>query len=349
MRRRWWSAWPRWSAVLAVAWSALYGLAALYWSLGGDGFPFAKVHNDRASASLLEPSPAPVVAPLIAVFCAAGVAAGIRMLRAPDSTRHRKLLLGYGWTAAVGLGLLIPDYSILGLLVFSPALLVFVFTGVPGPQDLGDILYWHRINIIIVFIGGVLWLGATLAHQRRTARQCVRCGRSGKAAAAWTRPEAALRWGRWAVWGAVAATIPYDITRIAWYFGRPLGITDGFLKEMQDTPGMLEMGLALGLASTLGSLLTHGLISRWGEIWPRWVWFKKGGVIHPATALVPAGVMAAVIVPGGLMSIRHFETAEWGALGPSILWVFWGVGLGIAAFSYYLRRRGECAYCHRGA
>ncbi|NEE22433.1 NYN domain-containing protein, partial [Streptomyces sp. SID7499] len=74
-------------------------------------------------------------------FCALGVVAGVMMLKnLGTGGRVRKALLAYGWVAGVALTLLIPDYSLLGLLAFSPALLVFVFTGVPGPQDMGDIM-----------------------------------------------------------------------------------------------------------------------------------------------------------------------------------------------------------------
>ncbi|MGC9376744.1 NYN domain-containing protein [Streptomyces sp. MH13] len=347
-RRRWWHRWPDWSGRLVVVWSVLYGLAGLYWALGGDGYPFTKTVEDRSSSSILEPSSAAVVAPVMAVFGAVGAVAGTLMVRGRGTGRTRRALLAFGWTAGGLLTFLIPDYSLLGLLVFSPVLLVFVFTGVPGPQDLGDILYWHRINLIIVFVGGLLWITATLAYQRRTGGSCVRCGRGERAAASWTDPAATLRWCRWAVWIAVISTLPYDITRIAWYFGWPLGITDEFLKDMQETPNMLEMGLALGVVSTLGSLLMHGLIARWGEVWPRWVWFKRGRPVHPATAVVPASVVAVVLIPAGLMAVRDFDPHMWGTLGPSVFWAVWGVALGVAAFGYHLRRRGGCAHCGRG-
>ncbi|MDQ0696559.1 hypothetical protein [Streptomyces sp. W4I9-2] len=122
--RRWWSGWLDWSVYLAVAWSALYAAAALYWALGGDGYPFERVDEDRSSGSILEPSRAEAVAPVLALFCALGVVAGLLMLKNLGTGRVRKVLLAYGWVAGVALTLLIPDYSLLGLLAFSPALLV---------------------------------------------------------------------------------------------------------------------------------------------------------------------------------------------------------------------------------
>ncbi|MFI0737649.1 NYN domain-containing protein [Streptomyces sp. NPDC021100] len=347
-RGRWRTRWPVWSGCLAALWSLLYGAAGLYWAAGGAGYPFAKVVNDRASASLLEPSRAETVGPVIAAVGAAGVVAGVLMARGVGKGRARTWLLAYGWTSACVLAFAVPDYSLLGLLVFAPLLVVFAFTGVPGPQDgIGDILYWHRGNLIIVFVGGLLWAAATLAYQWRTAHRCTACGRGRHGAARWTTPEATRRWGRWAVYTAALSSVPYDFTRLAWYFGWPLGITREFLEDMRDTPGMLEIGLGLGLLSTAGGLLTHGLVSRWGEVWPRWVWWKAGKRVHPLTAVVPATVVALVLVPGGLMNARTVTAEMWGANGPGILWTVWGLALGAATLAYHLRRRGACAHCAR--
>ncbi|MFF8618888.1 hypothetical protein [Streptomyces sp. NPDC015350] len=77
--RRFWSRWPLWSAPAAIAWSVLYGAAHVYWAFGGAGFPFARVSEDRASSSVLDPSPVEVVAPVFAAFCAVATAVGAVM------------------------------------------------------------------------------------------------------------------------------------------------------------------------------------------------------------------------------------------------------------------------------
>ncbi|MET9919568.1 NYN domain-containing protein [Streptomyces sp. NPDC006435] len=353
--RRLWSRWPLWATPAAIAWSVLYGAAHVYWALGGAGFPFARVSEDRASSSVLDPSPVEVVAPVFATLCAVAAAVGAMMLRQQRTGRavspgSRRALLVFGWLTAGLLAFGVPDYTLIAVVAFAPVLVVFAFTGIPGPQGgLEDILYWHRDNLIIVFLGGLLWALATLAHQRRTAGRCTSCGRGERTAASWTSPERALRWGRKAVWVAVLATIPYDLTRIAWYFGRPLGITDEFLKEMQDTKGMLEIGLGLGVMSTLGSLLTHGLVSRWGEVWPRWVWFKAGRPVNPLTAIIPASIVSLALLPGSMMNFRSgFDPEMWGTNAPMFFWGLWGIALGAATYSYHLRRRGECDTCGRG-
>lgn len=347
---RWWKYWPVWSGYAAVVWSLTYGALGLYWSLGGGGFPFAPVDEDRVSGSILEGTRAGLGAPVIAVFGLVGAMAGVAMVRRREGGGARMVLLAFGWTSAVALALMIPDYSLLGLVAFSPLLVVFAFTGVPGPQEgIGDILYWHRTNLIIMFVGGLLWTAATLAYQRRTKRNCERCGRGDEAAGRWTTPEAARRWGRWAVLVACAAPVPYEITRVAWYFGVPLGIPVEFEQMMQDTPGMLEVGLGCAVASIGGGVLTHGLVSRWGEVYPRWIWFKAGKRVPPALAIIPASIVAVVLIPAGVMNVRMgIDPEAWASNAPGMLWIVWGAGLGAATCAYYLRRRGACRRCGRG-
>ncbi|MDH6127476.1 NYN domain-containing protein [Kitasatospora sp. GP82] len=348
---RWFRHWPDWSGYVAALWSLLYGAAGLYWALGGGGYPFARVSPERSTLSILEPSRAEVVAPVIAVLGLAGAVAGVLMARGHGHGRARYALLGFGWLQAVTLALVLPDYTLIGILALWPVLLVFAFTGVPGPQHtIGNVLFWHRDNLVIIFFGGLLWAAATLAYQRRTGGLCLRCGRGDRAAGQWASPESALRWGRWAVRVAVVSTLPYEITRLAWYLGYPLGITSSFEKDMQRTPNLLTIGLCLGLASLGGSVLTHGLVARWGEVWPRWVWWKAGKPVHPATAIVPASIVAVVLIPGGLMMARVPLTADtWGTTGPGILWIVWGAALGAATLAYHLRRRSTCRQCGRGA
>ncbi|TDD23396.1 NYN domain-containing protein [Nonomuraea diastatica] len=346
---RWLASWPAWSAYAAAGWSALYGALGLFWAWGGGGFPFAPVDDDRASGSVLEGSSAGSVAPAMAVIGLIGVVAALAMARPWGRSGARMALLAFGWALAGTLALVIQDYTLLALVAFAPFLLVFAFTGVPGPQEgIGDILYWHRVNLIIMFAGGVLWALATLAYQRRTRQACAHCGRGGQAIARWATPEATRRWGRWAVYVACAAPVPYEVTRIAWYFGIPLGISDDFLRMMRETPGMAEVGLGCALASIGGAILTQGLIRRWGEIYPRWIWFRAGRRVPPALAVIPASIVAIAAIPAGLMNLRMGVEAgagrTWGMNAPGVLWIVWGAALGIAACAYGLRRRRPCRH-----
>ena len=344
---RWWQHWPTWSGYLATIWSFGYGAAGLYWTLGGAGFPFAPAPANRSTLSILEATPVAVVGPVITAVGLLGGVLGIVMIRRNGHGTLRRAILILGWLSAAAFALAIPDYSILAMVALSPLLVVFAFTGVPGPQhDVAAILYWHRLNLVIIFVGGLLWAAATLAYQRRTRGACPNCGRAGTPGASWTTPEAARRWGHWAVLVACLANVPYEITRVCWYFGAPLGITRDFLHMMQSTPNMLSVGLGLAVAGTIGSILIHGLTARWGEIYPQWLWFKAGKRVAPAVAVVPAALIAIILIPAGLMNFRiPFSAASWAVNVPGLLWIIWGAALGAAAYAYYLRRRPTCHRC----
>ncbi|MEV4510006.1 NYN domain-containing protein [Dactylosporangium sp. NPDC049525] len=337
-----------WMGYAAACWSLGYGILGLYWWSGGAGFPFAPIDDDHRSGSILEGSDAAVVAPVMALLGLGGAAIAVYMARAPRAVRGSWAVIGFGWVMAAGLALVLPDYTLLAFVAFAPALLVFVFTGVPGPQDgVSDIIYWHRGNLLILFAGGVLWAWATVLYHRRIRGACVRCGRV-EGHADHERADL-LRWGRWAVLVAVLAPVPYEITRIAWFLGVPLGIPHDFLAMMQDTPGMLEVGLGCALASIGGGILTHGLVSRWGEVYPRWMFWRAGRRVPPMLAVIPAAVVAVVLVPAGFMNLRAPVTAgTWATTAPGVLWTVWGVALGAAAITYHLRRRPPCRHCHQG-
>jgi hypothetical protein len=338
--------WPKVTGYATAVWSFAYGVLGVHWSFGGAGYPFAKVADDRATGSVLEGLPADVVAPVMA---AVGLGGAVLALVMTGRRARGRLPQAIAGILAVGLALVIPDYTLIALLALSPALVVFAFTGVPGPQDLGDILYWHRLNLVIIFVGGLLWAATAIAYHRRSRHACVSCGRSDQPDRGWTTPESALRWGRWAVAVSVVANLPYEFTRVAWYFGWPLGITDEFHQMMADTPGMLEMGLGLAVMGIAGGILTHGLVRRWGEVYPRWIWFKAGRRVPPLLAIIPASAVAVVLIPAGLMNAQLPTDADnWAVNLPGVLWVLWGAGLGTATYAYYLRRRTACRRCGRG-
>lgn len=349
-----WSRWPRFAAWGALVWSAGYAIAGALWWTGAEWFPFKRVPLDRASSSLLEGVPASVVGPAFLGFGLLGVVAAAVLVRrhTPQQLRRAALVLGACW--AVAATSLIPDYTILAILALWPALLVFSFTGIlGGTQDgIGDILYWHRVNLILIFIGGLLWAGATLAARRRFRGACPHCGRkpgepTGVTAA---RRARLLLLGRRYVWVAVLATVPYDVTRIAWYVGWPLGLTDGMYASLQDPPELLAVGLALGILSTAGAALTHGLVARWGEVFPRWIPSVAGKRVPVMLAVIPAATVTVSLPPAAVMFASpgingSFDVANWGVWLPSMFWLMWAVGLGGATWTYYHRRRGICRHC----
>jgi len=71
---------------------------------------------------------------------------------------------------------------------------------------------------------------------------------------------------------ALTLIVP-DYTLLAVVAFAPLLLVFAFTGVPGDQ-GARSLGCAV--ASTVGGVLTHGLVSRWGEIYPRWIWFKAG-------------------------------------------------------------------------
>ncbi|MEV0828342.1 hypothetical protein [Nonomuraea rubra] len=345
------ASWPRWAGYAAACWSLAYGALGLFWALGGEGFPFGRTDPDwEPGLSVLGDATRDVAAPLIAVLGALGAAAGLAIAR--GARRGRPLLLGFAWAAAAGLTVVVPDNRVLMLVAYAPLLVVFAFTGVPGGQPMSELVPWSRVNLFIVLAGGLLWALAALAHQRRTAGRCVACGRDGHRTARWATPAAARRWGLWAV--VVAAAIPamYDASRFAWAAGIPLGITEEFWQWL-DESGLRWAGLFLSLMGLGGAILTLGLVQRWGEVYPRWIWFRAGRPVPPMLAVVPASIVSVIVLSGGLTfwrlrMVHDYEWEMWATWAPSLVWPLWGVALAAATLAYHLRRRGACRSCGRG-
>ncbi|TYB55363.1 NYN domain-containing protein [Nonomuraea sp. PA05] len=377
--RRIMASWPRWAGYAAAGWSLGYGALGLFWALGGAGFPFGRSDPDwEPGLSVLGDASGEVAAPLIAVLGLLGGVAGVASAR--GVRWGRPVLLGFSWVAAAVLTVVVPDNRVLMVVAYAPLLVVFLFTGVPGGQPMAELVPWSRINLFVVLAGGLLWALAALAYQRRTAGRCAACGRgshgtagSGGArrtarwggsshgaagrggprrAAGWATPQAARRWGVWAV--VVAAAIPagYDASRFAWAAGLPLGITEEFWQWL-DESGLRWAGLFLSLMGLGGAILTLGLAQRWGEVYPRWIWFRAGRPVPPMLAVVPASVVSVIVFSGGLTfwrlrMVHDYGWDMWATWAPSLLWPLWGVALAAATLAYHLRRRGACRACGLG-
>jgi hypothetical protein len=267
-------------------------------------------------------------------------------------------MVGFGVLAAVGLALLIPDYRVLVLVAYTPILLLGAPFGWPPETDLLAVLSWAVVNQFICLAGGFLWAATTLAYWRRGRGACPTCGRTDDVAG-WTSPMAARRWGGWATGIAVAAPLVYAFTRLVWALGVPLGISEEFLRAGQEI-GLWWAGAALASLAVVGAVLTLGLHQRWGEVFSRRIPLVGGRPVPPMLAVVPAGLIAAVVTSAGIMFWRvtlggGFELGEWtltienswAALLPELVWPIWGVALGAAALAYHLRRRGRCSVCGR--
>ncbi|GAA1280160.1 hypothetical protein GCM10009609_49780 [Pseudonocardia aurantiaca] len=182
--------------------------------------------------------------------------------------------------------------------------------------------------LLFLLAGGLLW--GVLAVRTALAQ------RAGRPAPAWTRPESAARWGRVATLVAAACALPYGLQRLTWLTPWPVAVS---ADELAAQPELRLHGLLLGLAALAGALLTIGLISRWGEVWPRWVPVVRGRPVPVAAAVVPGAIVAALFTAAALpMTLMWFDA---GAPWVAVFFPFpvWGPALGAAVLAYALRRR----------
>jgi hypothetical protein len=270
------------------------------------------------------------------------------------------VLLALAWIVAAVLALAIPDYRLLAGVAYAPIYLIGApFDWPPGVSIL-DAFPWPVVNQFFCIAGGLLWAATAVAYGRCTRGACGYCGRTD-AGSGWTAPDVAARWGRWAVYVAVIVPVLYAITRWAWALGIPLGISEEFLREGQEI-GLWWAGAALATLAVGGSLLTLGLVQKWGEVFPRWIPFLHGRRVPIWFAVVPASLVSVLVTTAGLMFVRLTLTGKlgtilgegvlsaenWAALAPELLWPVWGVALGAATLAYYYRRRDTCKHCGRG-
>ncbi|MBW8348576.1 hypothetical protein K0H71_03820 [Bacillus sp. IITD106] len=336
--------WPYWIGKMAVMWSLLYGGMHLYWLLGGMGYPFQQERTaDHLFAAMITSLSATVGGVLFVILCLLGVCFGL-IMQYKKLSFPRWLLLSYSWGFAFSLILFIPDISLIAAMAYA-FLFKFVFN-------------WQMVNQVICLIGALLWMLTAVAYQRKTRSACEYCGRMEN-----EETFLLVRMGKVFTIIAALAPIPYAITRFAWALNIPLGIDSQFLAEFSTlNPAARVTEWVFGLLCVGGSILTLGLIQKWGEIFPRWFPLIGGKRVPIMLAVIPASIVALAVTSAGfvftfqfLSLILQFTTTDsiileqlWGAVGPMVFWGPWGVSLGLSVIAYYYRRRGLCSHCGRG-
>ena len=304
--------------------SALYAVLGVYWSLGGDAYPFAAVPPDGDKLSALSLLPERYGAGLVAVLGAIGVPAALATrLRGWSPASYRPLLVTAAVQAIV-FGLLCTDVVLVVLAAYTlvvlgvPAFLLMLIVGAvrrtgtrvmlgavaaavvavalgtgvfsgPAFRELADGLAGvpEKVGFRPLLVLGTFLLGTGWAvlGVRSYRTARDRCGSCGRPGASWISPATAARWGRRATIVAVLCPMPYALLRFTWLLPNPIGFS---AEELDAEPGMKMFGLGLGAVAFCAGLVTLGLIRPWGEVWPRWV---------PVLAERPVPVKAAVI-PG---------------------------------------------------
>ncbi len=357
-------AWQRWTPYAAVAWSLIYAALGVYWAVSGRGFPFTPEAMSGSMGPLLGRF-GPVVAWIVVMMAGTPAAAlGTAMLRGVRGRALRPLFITAGALLAGVLLLLMTGLDLLIMLGYVPYTVRSLLAGAEfGQKYLEGLMQWATINQLLCLVGGFLWLAATVSYGRRSGGACLYCGRRD-GPEAWQGPNQAARWGRIAVYVAMAPPVFYTLTRYAWALGFPLGMSEEYLRQGQEL-GTWTSGLFLATFGLVGAVLMLGLVQRWGEIFPRWMIGLAGRRVPIALAVVPASLVSVLLVVGGaaiwsgLGQMVANLTASGvegmgivGAiifqLGPTLLFPVWGVALAVATLGYYYRRRGPCRVCGRG-
>lgn len=156
---------------------------------------------------------------------------------------------------------------------------------------------------------------------------------------------------------AALTTVPSGIWRILLGFGIPMGFSQQVLTDY-DMPGWGTLYVvALSVSAEAASLLTLGLVRRWGEVFPEWVPILGGRRVPVPVAVVPAALGAITLVWLWTPLLQDLpgvwgESVFGGDLGPSGGWavlmaasylplLLWGPMLAVVTAAYWWRRRQE--------
>jgi len=209
---------------------------------------------------------------------------------------------------------------------------------------IGDGLGKHGAEMIFVFasfIGGALWL---LVALRAAGLRSV--------GAAETRPFAPARngsgrrdWGWWVTLLAALCPLPYASMRMTWLTPWPVWMD---ASQLNADPAMRVFGLSLGFAAIGGSVLTLGLLMRWGSVYPRWIPIVAGRTVSPVWPTVFAIIVGiAVTVAGRSLTQMMVSGVDVAIADPEFFLVMpfpvWGPLLIAAAIAYYRRRTTQVA------
>ncbi len=339
---------------VAGLWSAFELAAGVAWLAGAPGNPAEPRPDEAPGLSVLHLVTPGVGAALLAGLGALGLllvgAMALQRRAGRDASRGGvRLVVGLAVALGAVLTLVLPDYRLLAWTAYLPIIAVMALTGTM-PEGV-DVWPWPVVHMGLATLGGLALVVAAAGHRRLTApcRECVRSGSPGRFAS-W-----AVRRARWAVGVAVVIPVGYAVTRLAWAFGVPLGVSQELLDELGDA---VRAGAGLGVLAIGGAVLTLGLVQRWGEVFPRWMLGVRGRRVPVGLAVVPASVVSVLVTSAGLMFVRYGiaggfsagvpgEETDVAAWLPELFWPLWGAALALATYAYAVRRRAACARCGR--
>lgn len=330
------------NAAALLGMELLYLLASAAWLASGHGFALNSAPLASGNRSFL---PQEALGTILLVLAATGALIAVPVLRGARG-------MGIKWAAvamtAVSLLMalvIVGDTRLLAMLGYLPLLLMIAVGAAPGTLPSAEQLALADLtHQLLLFVLAGMWslLTFRLSHQAPAHGERTTPGGIGQLV---LRHRVAIT--------VLAAAVPavYALTRFLWAAGVPLGLHPQEAEQLFAAGGA-NAALGLAIMATVGVLLTLGLIQRWGTRWPRWVPLVGGRPVPVGLAVVPASLVAMILVPAGTDMFRlafaapggdgipPFSWDNWAVLGPNLLWHVWAVALASAAYGYWLMRRG---------
>jgi hypothetical protein len=157
------------------------------------------------------------------------------------------------------------------------------------------------------------------------------------------------RWARRWAYAAVALPVAgWAVPHGLWLLGVPFGVSAAELDDMHRNLTTVT-GAAITLVPPLVGLLVLGLVQRWGQQFPRWMPGLGGRRVPRLLAVVPAGLVAISLITYGVLSLavmigepdlsRVLE--GWAFSATVLVFLGWGVALGVTTIGYVLATRPD--------
>ncbi|WP_331772024.1 hypothetical protein OG948_51610 (plasmid) [Embleya sp. NBC_00888] len=348
-RRRWWRRWPVWAPTAAAVSAGAYAVVEAAWAVTDSAVPW-KAHSAYPGAVQLG---------LGALALVAGGAAWAG--RRAVGARVRRITGGVlvGSIPVVGFGMApLPAYVVT----------ITAGAGVESATGLAHVLLSTVLTTALLL--------TALAHRRRSAGTCPRCGRTHAAAdpdvsLVHPAPSTASRRTRRTAFLLTCGLLPWVIVKTVWTLGGDaLGITGQRWKASNSGESRAARALAAAgidatvLAAGLAVFLIAGLMYPWGQRFPRRIPFLAGRRVPRLLPLIPAlptafglalyGVFLSVYAPLAALGVVPAPDPD-PALGGTRSGTLWLVAFGASAFgglgfalliaarSYATRTRPACA------
>lgn len=347
--RRWRQRWPVWAPTAAAISAGAYAIVEAAWAVTDTAVPW-KAHSAYPGAVQLG---------LGALALVAGGAAWAGRRAVGGRVRRIAGCVPAGSIPVVGFGMApLPAYVVT----------IAAGAGVESVTGLAHVLLSTVLTTTLLF--------TALAHRRRSAGTCPRCGRIHAAAdhdvpLVHPAPSTASRRTRRTAFLLTCGLLPWVIVKTVWTLGGDaLGITGERWRASNSGESRAARALAAAgidatvLAAGLAFFLIAGLMYPWGQRFPRRIPFLAGRRVPRLLPLIPASLTAFGLALYGVFLSVYAPLAALGAVpapdpDPALggtrsgtLWLvafgasaFGGLGFAllIAARSYATRTRPTCA------